>query len=71
MRTKSNLDNVRRNKNDEYYTYYDDVVKGLEPYKEYLKGKRVLCPCDTDESNFVNNVEKYTRLVIRRNLRGE
>ena len=44
MRTKSNLDNARRNKNDEYYTYYDDVVNG---------------------------VEKYTRLVIRRNLRCE
>lgn len=40
MRTKSNLDNARRKKNDEYYTYYDDV-------------------------------EKYTRLVIRKNLRGE
>ena len=37
MRTKSNLDNARRKKNDEYYTYYDDVVAGLEPYKEYLK----------------------------------
>nr|DAI75015.1 MAG TPA: adenine-specific methyltransferase [Caudoviricetes sp.] len=40
MRTKSNLDNARRNKNDEYYTYYEDI-------------------------------EKYTRLVIRRNLRCE
>ena len=26
MRTKSNLDKSRRNKNDEYYTYYDDVI---------------------------------------------
>lgn len=53
MKTKANLDNSRKNKNDEYYTYYEDVVKGLAPYKEYLKGKRVLCPCDTEESNFV------------------
>lgn len=53
MANKSNLDTARKNKNDEYYTYYDDVVKGLEPYKEYLKGKKVLCPCDTEESNFV------------------
>lgn len=53
MRTKANLDLARKNKNDEYYTYYEDVVKGLEPYKEYLKGKRVLCPCDTEQSNFV------------------
>lgn len=105
MRTKSNLDKAMCNKNDEYYTYDEDVAKVLEPYKEYLKGKRVLCPCDTDESNFVkylkelecdiiayykengsewfkpdnydicrpfvNGVEKYTRLVIRRNLRGK
>lgn len=40
MRTKSNLDNARLNKND-------------------------IC------RPFVNGVEKYTRLVIRRNLRGE
>lgn len=26
MRTKSNLDNARRNKNDEYYTYYVRVI---------------------------------------------
>lgn len=64
MRTKSNLDNARRNKNDEYYTYYEDVVKGLEPYKEYLKGKRVLCPCDTDESNFVKYLKELECDVI-------
>ena len=46
MSNNSNLHTSKRNKNDEYYTYYEDVVKGLEPYKEYLKGKRVLCPCD-------------------------
>lgn len=28
MRTKANLDLARKNKNDEYYTYYEDVVKG-------------------------------------------
>lgn len=64
MRTKSNLDNARRNKNDEYYTYYEDVVKGLEPYKEYLKGKRVLCPCDTEQSNFVKYLKELGCDVI-------
>ena len=52
-----NLHQSKINKNDEYCTYYDDVVTGLEPYKSYLLGKRVLCPCDTDDSNFV----KYLR----------
>lgn len=63
-RTKSNLDNARKTKNDEYYTYYDDVVKGLEPYKDYLKGKRVLCPCDTEESNFVKYLTELSCEVI-------
>lgn len=56
MRTKANLDLARKNKNDEYYTYYEDVVKGLEPYKEYLNGKRVLCPCDTEQRGIVGYV---------------
>lgn len=53
MSNKTNLDTARKNKNDEYYTYYEDVVKGLEPYIAYLKGKKILCPCDTENSNFV------------------
>lgn len=52
-----NLHQSRMNKNDEYYTYYADVVTGLAPYKYYLIGKRVLCPCDSEDSNFV----KYLR----------
>lgn len=64
MSNNSNLHTSKRNKNDEYYTYYEDVVKGLEPYKEYLKGKRVLCPCDTDESNFVKYLKELGCDVI-------
>lgn len=59
-----NLHTSKRNKNDEYYTYYDDVVTGLAPYKEYLKGKKVLCPCDTDESNFVKYLKELGCEVI-------
>ena len=29
MSNNSNLHTSKKNKNDEYYTYYDDVVKGL------------------------------------------
>ena len=64
MSNNSNLHTSKKNKNDEYYTYYEDVVKGLEPYKEYLKGKRVLCPCDTDESNFVKYLKELGCDVI-------
>lgn len=53
MTTNQNLKNARKAKNDEFYTKMDDVIKGLEPYREYFKGKRVLCPCDYyNESNF-------------------
>lgn len=64
MRTNVNFDKSRKNKNDEYYTYYEDVVKGLAPYKEYLKGKRVLCPCDTEQSNFVKYLNELGCSVV-------
>lgn len=35
---------------DEYYTLYDDISNELPRYKEQFKGKRILCPCDWDES---------------------
>lgn len=65
MRTKSNLDNARRNKNDEYYTYYADDFDIVGIIKHGKDHKYDIC------RPFVNGVEKYTRLVIRRNLRGE
>lgn len=40
----------REEKNDEFYTLYDDIAAELPNYKEYLKGKRIICPCDWDES---------------------
>lgn len=63
-RNKLNLDLARKLKNDEYYTYYEDVVKGLEPYKDYLKGKKVVCPCDTEASNFVKYLNELGCEVI-------
>lgn len=59
MSSKTNLDVSRRRKNDEYYTLYEDVVKGLEVYLPYIKGKKILCNCDTEDSNFV----KYLREI--------
>lgn len=59
MSNKTNLDISRRRKNDEYYTKYSDVVKGLNIYLPYIKGKKVLCNCDTEDSNFV----KYLREI--------
>ncbi|MFV8470495.1 adenine-specific methyltransferase EcoRI family protein [Mycoplasma sp. VS509_3] len=35
-------------KNDEFYTQYADIAKELNHYKDQLKGKNILCPCDFD-----------------------
>ena len=40
----------REEKNDEFYTIYADVADELPHYRKFLKGKRILCPCDWDES---------------------
>lgn len=55
MNTRNkNLHEAKRNKNDEFYTRYEDIEKELKHYKEYLKGKTVYCPCDDWRwSNFV------------------
>lgn len=36
---------------DEFYTRYCDVESGLKLFD--LRGLKIYCPCDTDESNFV------------------
>lgn len=46
------LQRAMKNKNDEFYTLYEDVQKGLEPMMKLLEGKRVLLPCDDETSEF-------------------
>lgn len=50
---KSRYDNI----NDEFYTKYEDVASELM-YHDF-KGKRVLCPCDTEDSAFVQYFKTY------------
>jgi len=47
---KKQLEKPRKEKDDEYYTLYEDISAEVSKYKEQLKGKRILCPCDWDES---------------------
>jgi len=52
-----NLTNAKRVKNDEFYTQYSDIQKGIEAYLKYspdvFRGKVVYCNCDDPfESNF-------------------
>lgn len=35
---------------DEYFTLWEDIASELPSYKAQLRGKRILCPCDWDES---------------------
>lgn len=39
----------RKTDDDEFYTMYKDVVRELHKYD--FRGKKIICPCDTKESN--------------------
>lgn len=48
------LNIAKKLKDDEFYTYYDDIENELIHYKELLKGKIIYCNCDNvEKSKFV------------------
>ena len=47
----------RKTLDDEFYTMYKDCVRELHKYD--LRGKKIICPCDTEESYI------YRELVAR------
>ena len=54
MSKNANLHRAKREKNDEFWTLYEDIEKEMVHYKEQFKGKVVYCNCDNPyESNFV------------------
>lgn len=55
----SSLHKAKREKNDEFYTRYEDVVNELRHYKEYFKGKIVYCPCDKAYINGRSSFAQY------------
>ena len=55
-----NLHNARSKKDDEFYTYLEDIEKELFNYKDYFKGKTILLNCDDPEwSNFFKYFKMY------------
>ena len=47
------LHQAKRQKKDEFYTQLSDIEKELRHYKDYFRGKVVLCNCnDGEDSNF-------------------
>jgi len=67
-----NLTNAKRDKNDEFYTLYQDIQKEIEAYLEYdpdtFKGKVVYSNCDDPyESNFFRYfVLNFKRFGLKR-----
>ena len=49
----TNLQQAKKNKNDEFYTQLSDIENELKYYKDFFKGKVILCNCDDPRvSNF-------------------
>ena len=44
--TNANLSEARKNKNDEFYTLYEDIEAEVMKYREQFKDKVVYLPCD-------------------------
>lgn len=64
--TNSNLRTAKRNKNDEFYTRYEDIEAEVMRYRRQFRGKIVYLPCDDPAekksefwSFFVNNFDAF------------
>lgn len=53
MATNNSLYTAKKAKEDEFYTQLEDIEKEMVHYRDYFRGKTVLCNCDDPyESNF-------------------
>lgn len=48
MAKNSNLHTAKSAKNDEFYTQLSDIEKEMKHYKDFFRGKKVLCNCNDD-----------------------
>jgi hypothetical protein len=63
-----NLNKAKAVKNDEFYTRMTDISYELVFYKEQFKGKRIICPCDWDESFEEKVVYDSVELVSKKEI---
>ena len=68
MGTKQSLYKAHKIKDDEFFTLFEDVSNEVSRYKEQLKEKRIICPCDWDESYNEEIVFKEEGFVDPSNL---
>lgn len=68
MATARSMNASKKNIDDEFYTLYEDIAAELPNYKEQLRGKRIICPCDWDESFQEALVYKEEGYVAPHNL---
>lgn len=64
------LQSSKEKKDDEYYTLFQDIADEVSLYLPQLRGKRILCPCDWDESYNEEIVYKEEGYVLNRDLFG-
>lgn len=62
------LQGSKERKDDEYYTLFQDIADEVSLYLPQLRGKRILCPCDWDESYNEEIVYKEEGYVLNRDL---
>ena len=65
---KSNLDEAKLSKEDEFYTQLADIERELKHYKSHFKGKVVYCNCDDPRvSNFFHYFSyNFERLGLKK-----
>ena len=66
--TITKLNNAKQNKNDEFYTRYEDIEIFISQYQEHLKDKVIYCNCDDPSfSNFYKFFKiNFTKLGLKR-----
>ena len=62
------LQSSKCKRDDEYYTLFSDIAAEVSLYLPQLRGKRILCPCDWDESYNEELVYKEEGYILGRDL---
>ena len=62
------LQGSKNRRDDEYYTLFQDIADEVSLYLSQLRGKRILCPCEWNESYDAEIVYKEEGYVLNRDL---